>query len=472
VSPEKLAERWQEVRVSGRFELPELRLALDYARALQQAGQRERAEAVIAVALRGVDLDRNKRRESILKDGWSGPGADRFDQRGFLAQARELVGPRIGEGLPRQGKALRTLAEVRRLQGRPREALALELAYLEQADLPKELRRARRGWLFEFGGRPSHALAEYRMAYRHVVELAGTPRATAAEEDAPETGATPQERLRIALAGFPPPPSGEPLWHAYFARLEGIFKEIDSGSWRAWMEEAVDSLELDPMARSLLCDQLDREEQARVLARQAVEEGFAALRSADPRRSHQAPFDALAPFTTTLPRGEFVIYCRDLGPIDQGGLLRTLWAHSCRARMTDLDPGFRGFRDGQVAVELVYLPDETREVQGSLLLGESRVGQALVYGGSLSRYMDKHHSRWPAADRSAVLRKVATYAAKHEILVHHSGNFLLRGFRQDFRGNIRGDAYAQDGYLESNHPNDILWNLPELLSPRHPFRSR
>jgi hypothetical protein len=426
---------------------------------------------VISEAVAAVDLDRNRRRDDILAWGWSGPGSDPFDQRRFLSEAREISGPRIGDRLPRQGKALRTLAELRRLQGRPQEALALELEYLEQAELPEEVRHARRGWLLEFGGRPANALAEYRLAYRRLVQIARVARWNPESHPLAQTAAAAKVSLAEALAVAPAALSSETVWLEYLAFLDSLFNNPASGSSLAWMEEAVDSPELDPMARSLLCERLGRGELARVLARQAVEEGFAALRAADPGRSVANPFDALALSSPVRPRGEFVIYCRNLGPIDSGSLLRSIRAHWCEATITDSDPGFRGYRDGQVALELHYLPDLTREVQGALLLGESREGQALVYGGSLRLYLEKRRPQWTgAATSETVLRNVATYAAKHEIMVHHSGNFLLRGFRQDYRGNIRGDSYAQDGYLESNHPNDILWNLPELLSPRHPFQ--
>lgn len=469
-SQEQLFERWQEVRSAENFDLLGLQTALDYARFLKQSGQHERAEAVLALALEGVDLDRNRLRDGILEEGWSALGSDRFDQRHFVAQARDLVGPRIGESLPRRGKALRTLAELRRLQGRPQEALTLELEYLDQADLPEEVQHARRGWVLEFAGRPQAARVEYRLAYQRLVELAETPK-TPPEADPLEPGATAQQDLQIALAEVPPALSAESTWNDYLSRLDRLYKDNRSDSSGPWMERAANSSELDPMARSLLYDRLGQEQQALRLSRLAVEEGFAALRAAFPAGSHENPFDALDTLVAQRPRGEFVIYCRDFGPIDQISLLRAVRANNFSAQITTSDPGFRGHRNGQVAVELVYLPDVTLEVQGSLLVGESRVGLALVYGGSVGRYLEKHKSEWPqGVDPSKVLQNVATYAAKHEILVHHSGNFLTRGQLRNYRGNIRGDAYAQDGYLESNHPNDILWNLPNLLSPRHLLR--
>jgi hypothetical protein len=356
--------------------------------------------------LKEVDLDRPLRRERILDQGWDQPEGPGFDQRRFLREARQIAGPTLGEELSRFGPALRTVAELRRLEGRSQQALVWELAYLEEAELPEEERQLRRAEALWQAGRPRAALQMLRTAYK--------------------TG----------RAG------------------------------------PVEALDLDPMEASLAAEQTGREESAWALARQAWEEKLAAQRAERPAKTlGQLPESWLPPLGPH-PWGEFLLFCPELGPIDGASLVRSIRAHGYEAKLVTRDPGFRGYRQGQVALELSYLADQVYEVQGALLLGESQAGWARVYGGSVDRYVRKNEALWLGRDEAAeVLGRVATYAAKHEVLVHHSGNFLRRGFQRDYRGNIRGDAYALDGFLESNHPNDILWNLPELVSPRHPLRS-
>lgn len=457
-----------------RLELEHLDSALSQARTLKEQARMDLANELIQSLLPRLDLDRNLAREYVLRYGWSGRPS--VSQQSFLEQARKLLGPQFSEELAN----LQTLAEIRRQEGRPQEALRLELACLERRSLRPSWLQARKAYLYELAGHTDAALSGYRAA---LVAIAGEHHRRAlvarlALDEALLIQDTSHallgeileiESLAVSVARFEEGTLSEQAWDARIRRLEQLHLR-NGANFEEWMKQAVESPTLCPLARASLQGRLGHRTGAFRSIKTAVEEGFGRLNTTDP--GHPFALHQLNRSSWDTPVGEFVIFSRDLGPVDTRDLLRSLRANQFAARLTGRDPGFRGFRDGSVVVELVYEPETVRRNLGALTLGESPDGRARVYGGSITAYMEKNRNHWPAdLTEAQVKARVATYIAKHEILVHHSGNFLLRGIAKNYRGNIRTDAYAKDGFLESNNPKDVLGNLPTLLSPSHPLRA-
>jgi RHS repeat-associated protein len=181
------------------------------------------------------------------------------------------------------------------------------------------------------------------------------------------------------------------------------------------------------------------------------------------------------PYTPPPSPGSFLIYAPNgFGPIDVQNLQTSIEMHNLSFHTTNVDPGFRGYQNGVVALELDYQPNGYSTDHGSLIMGRSRYGIAHIYGKSIREYIAKNKARGncpSGVSERQLVTNVTTYSAKHEILYHHSGNFLLQTSLggESRRFNIVDDMYALDGYLESNAPRDVLGNLPTMLSYLHPF---
>ncbi len=276
-------------------------------------------------------------------------------------------------------------------------------------------------------------------------------------------------RLQVHAASLEPRLASLDCWRQRLSDLRALHQETSSQvAFELWLEQRLGGVDVPWMARIAV-----RETTGPVPLewwRSAAEEALAQLGSETPASEFPNPLYQV-PLDPAGPGGELLIYLAEPGPVDLDNLRRSIRANNLECRFLTVDPGFRGYRNGQVALALHYREGVVRKNRGSLLLGESTPGRAELFAGSLAQYQEKNKAHWPAGLRAAEVRsRLATYTAKHEILIHHTGYFLKRGHRRDYRGLIRTDSYALDGYLESNHPADLLGNRPTLVSPRHPLR--
>jgi HEAT repeat protein len=139
-----------------------LRFALDYAFFLLQTDHEEEALEVLLAPLLVLNMDR-------ARGAYSGVDRQDFVRLAFGvftsvdrgAKMVEIVEDQVNAGNVR---ALRVLAELKRQEGRPEEALVLELAYVDEAEIPEPGRSFRRGTAYDEMNRTAEAARAFEMA--------------------------------------------------------------------------------------------------------------------------------------------------------------------------------------------------------------------------------------------------------------------------------------------------------------------
>ncbi|NQT38597.1 MAG: hypothetical protein HQ581_13960, partial [Planctomycetes bacterium] len=210
------------VRRAG-FDGRGLQFALDYAFFLKRNDKSEQALEILGEPLRAMDMDRNP--NSTVYSAVGQADEDRYPLRNHMAPNRSYRYFWRSAGVSRkefvrlvygvfkeagkedalvamlqkeidggENRLRRVLARIRFHQGRADDALAMELAYIEQANFDKLSAACRRGQAYENAGKPAEAAG----AYEQVLALAYTPpKMPDADEQAMESGMM-QQAVRIA----------------------------------------------------------------------------------------------------------------------------------------------------------------------------------------------------------------------------------------------------------------------------------
>jgi len=186
-----------------------LQFAIDYAYFFKRQGDAAGATSILMVPLLCMDMDRNPdhvgapygRGNRIFWFGAS-HGISRkeylrlaYGELKSLGQEDALVTALQGQIDAKDNRARRVLARVRQLQGKLEEALALELAYLHQANFDPLTIAYRSGLAYETVEKPTDAVAQYE----HALGLPYTPPHL---PDADEEAVYAQQAQQMNLAGI------------------------------------------------------------------------------------------------------------------------------------------------------------------------------------------------------------------------------------------------------------------------------
>ncbi len=221
-----------------------LQFALDYAFFLKRNGKLESVLAVLREPLGATDMDRNPNStvyepvgqgdedryplrndmgsRGFIRYSWHSAGVSRkeyvrltygvFKEAGKEDALVEMLQKEIADG---ENRLRRVLARIRFHQGRADDALALELAYIEQAGLDKISTACRRGQTYESAGKP----AEAAQAYEQVLALPFTPpKLPDADEEAVQSSMMRQSAM---VAPGPHMPAGRAYFQADILRRLG-----------------------------------------------------------------------------------------------------------------------------------------------------------------------------------------------------------------------------------------------------------